>query len=180
METNTGLDFLHVQRSSSEDSKGRHRAACDAARVYSLKKGEVVIHVQGKTMHCHPAFDSNTDGCEFSPVGPDPGTTRHSIGRNSEISCHTDEYFLQEAEVMTQILSPLTKAEDGIADQLARAMKGYISPPVGANHLDGWIQNVSVISAATDGIHREVLNQEDPLCELIPENCRNQLFLKRE
>jgi hypothetical protein len=120
-------------------------------------------------MHCHPAFDSNTDGSEFSPVGPDPGTTGYSIRRNSEITGHTDEDLLQEAEVMAQILSPLTKVEDGITDQLARAMKGDISPPVGANHRDGWIQNVSVISTAANGIHREVFNQEDPLRELIAE-----------
>jgi len=134
--------------------------------MYPLEKGKIGVHVQGKTMHCHPTPDGDADRSEFSPVCPDSRATGHAIGGDAKVTGNADENFLQETEIMAQVLSPLAQPENGVPDQLAGTMESNVAPAAYADNLDGGIQDICGISTATDGIYRKVLQQKKLLLAL--------------
>ncbi len=95
---------------------------------------EIGCDVEGEAVHGDPAGDPHPDGGHLAPLGPHPRIARLRPGVHPEVRQGGDERLLHLAHVGDDPLRVL-EADDGVADELARAVVGDVAAAVDVEHL---------------------------------------------
>ena len=132
------------------------------------------MDVEGKTMVGHlVGVHPDTNGGNFLPGHPD-ACVKTMTGRffepcadNSPVLKSADKHFFQSSDIQNRFPRSPAKLDDRIADQLARAVKGYIATPVHVmdsnimffDPLPGGL-DVCVVGIRAQGIGGRMLQQQ--------------------
>src|SRR5690606_25618703 len=94
-------------------------------------------NVEGESVGCDPAGrDAHAYGGDLLAGGPDAGEPRHASGGDGEGGERADESFLDVADVAVQVAAVGLEVQDGIADELSRAVIGDIPAAAGLEEFD--------------------------------------------
>lgn len=88
---------------------------------------QIQIQVEGKTVPGDPAADADADRSDFPIADPDPGLVFIASGIDSPPGENPDQQFFQVPQVSVQIFSSPGQVDQGVADQLTRAVIGNIA-----------------------------------------------------
>lgn len=134
---------------------------------------EVGGDVDGEAVHRDPLADADAHRGEFGGgvvgTNPDAGRGGVSLGVDAKVSGGLDDGLFEKAHVGVEAEVQAIEVEDGIADELARAVVGDIAAAVGFFEGDavtceerGRGEDVrGGTLAATDGDDGIVLDEED-------------------
>src|ERR671916_591637 len=105
-----------------------------AAGGYAVEPGEVRVHVQGEAVGRDPARrELDADGRYLLLPHPHAGVLRVMPALEPVLGEDPDQDFFQAPQVAVRVA--VLEAQDGIADDLARAVKGSVPSPVAPEHL---------------------------------------------
>src|SRR4029077_4009707 len=100
---------------------------------------------------------------------PDARVRRVSGGWNPELGERDDDRVLQGPEIPMQVASVAREVENRIADELARAMEGDVTPALDLEDVDCLgTQDVGGVGGATQCHHRRVLEQQEEVVRQPP------------
>ena len=130
---------------------------------------QVGADVQRETVHGDAARDANSDRCDLSVSGPDPGVTRLGPGLDAQVRQRRHEHFFDPAHVAHHV-EPGREPRYGtyrIAHQLAGAVVGDVPTAVhvvqlGADAREhaGVDDHVGAVTVASDRVCVRVLDQQ--------------------
>ncbi len=78
--------------------------------------------VDGEPVQAHPTPHAHADGRDLAVRDPHPRQPLAPCADDPVPGQRGDEHFLQEPQVNVQVAPALAEVEDGIADELARAV----------------------------------------------------------
>ena len=157
----------------------------DAARDHLVEPGQRGVHVHGQAMGGHAASHPHADGGQLALIDdPDSGQGLDAAGGHAEGGGGLDDGRLQAADVAAQV-ERVAQLDDGVGDQLARPVEGDVAAAIDAHEFGAKVaqaigtgQQVRLIAAATDGVDREVLEQQQPVADSAAAPLVGQLVLQ--
>ena len=81
-------------------------------------------------MHCHPASHSDADRGDFSGADPDACESLLAAALHSKLVASQDYDVFQKPHVAMKVSSATLKIEDGIGDELTRAVPRSLPPAI--------------------------------------------------
>src|SRR5947207_7668978 len=166
------LDGLHLERMAELARQAGHLLVADATGHHLREPAKVGVHVQGKAVGGHTATDAHANGRQLAgPIHPDAGQPLEEVSADFKARGSGDDRGLEGADVPTKV-ERITQLQDGIGDELARPVKRDVTTPVDAQ--EGRAQlpqplragdEVGGVAAATDGVHRKVLQQQQAVTD---------------
>ena len=99
-------------------------------------------------MHRDPAFDLDADSADFLFIDPDPAVDAESFSVNVEFFECFDDGLLEIAHPSVEVFSVVGDVENGIGDELSRAVVSDVSAPVRLLNLD------SMLFVPSDGVEK--------------------------
>ena len=122
------------------------------------------MEVQGESVHRHPAGNPDADGCDLAPRRPHPRVTGLGPRLDPEVRQGLDQCLLEPTDVGNDLLG-IVETQDGIADQLTRAVECDVSAAIDVVHLDpqphAVDEQVRAVPVAADGEDRRVFEQQE-------------------
>src|SRR5712691_11768852 len=107
------------------------------ARNDAVEVVEVGREVQGETVADHRAAQLDPDGGHLLAIRPHAGEAGISrLGSDAQLSQVIDQRPLEHLQVLRDRDPKMCEVEDRVADQLAGAVIGCLTTPVGPDHLD--------------------------------------------
>jgi hypothetical protein len=177
-------DFLQRQQLAQFFCNRCHWLGCDAAGDDQTEIIQIGIHVKCKAMRSDPTRNVHANGCDLGlfpaffmlRICPHAGETGNSLRRNAESGASANQNFFEFSHIFncTQSLAAglvrrkSPQIEDGIANQLSRAMKRNIPSAIRFKDLNaalgeelGRRENVFLFGITTESNHRRVLKQQE-------------------
>ncbi len=158
----------------------------DAARDDAPKLRKIRIDVQCKPVHRDPAADLHADCGDLVSLHPDSRIPFLPRPFNPEGPQGNDDCFLQASEVLMQVRVIIVQVENGISDDLAGPVIGYITTPVDFKKFNATLaefvprrQEVVFVSTFADGIDVLVLCQQKQVSDSAIASRLPELLLKR-
>src|SRR5256886_2607803 len=113
----------------------RHGDPRNPARHDALEVGEIRRDIQREPVPRDPLLHVHADAGDLaaSPAGPDAGVAGPTLGRDVELGERVDQGLLERAQVPVQVAAIAAQVQDGIADELPRAVERDVAA---ALHLD--------------------------------------------
>ncbi len=139
--------------------------------------------VDREAVHRNPFPHAHPDGSELAVLHPHAGHALAAACGNPKLPASGDERVLDEAEVEMKVAAARVEVEDGIADELPRAVVGGLAAAVcfengmwqGCRRAEG-----GLVAQAADGIDRLMLQQENGVAGLTGEDRGHGVFLHRQ
>ena len=111
-------------------------------------------------MHGDPFADADAESGDFALFDPDAGESFFARSGDVEVGEGADEGFFEIAEVGVEVFSSGGEVEDGVADELSRAVVGGLTATVDfddrVRELCG-VAKGGLIADASDGVNGGVL-----------------------
>ena len=120
--------------------------------------------VDGEAVHGDPLAGADADAGEFAILDPDPGEVVASGGWDAKGAGAVDEGLFETAEVAVEVLAVGGEAEDGVADELARAVPCGFAAAADLDERGGeglGIAEAGAVLGAADGEDGIVLEEKD-------------------
>jgi hypothetical protein len=125
--------------------------------------------VKGEAVHGDPFAHADSKGGDFSVVDPDPGQAIPASCADPKIGEGEDEGFFQGPEIGVEVLPVIFEIENGVADELTRAVIGRLPPAIdfyNRMRKGGGIAEGGLIANAPDGVDRGMLEKEQGVTDL--------------
>ena len=140
--------------------------------IISSNHREVGVHVERQAVGGHTAPDPDADGGELAlVVDPHPGEAIHASCADVEARRGGDDGGLEGPHVAAQV-ERIVKLDDRIGDELPGSMKGDVTTAVDAQVRGAQLaqalgsgQEVRLVAPAPDGVHREVLQEQEAIAD---------------
>src|SRR5439155_1783352 len=99
------------------------------ARHDAVEMGEIGGDIQREPVRRDPLFHVHADAGDLAAAsaGPDAGVARLPLARDVEPGERVDQGLLERAQVPMQVAAVAAQVQDGIADELPRAVEGDIA-----------------------------------------------------
>lgn len=142
-----GLDLLHGRAGGPEPGGEAGDASTgEAAGNDEVEVVEVGGDIESQAVHGDPAPDAHPDGADFFAGvifagaqwggGPDTGGARFAVGVDSEGSAGLDGGFFEKSDVVVESQAEEVEVEDGVDDELSRAVVGDVAAAIGVEKFD--------------------------------------------
>lgn len=144
--------------------EGRDGDPVDAAGGDGGEAVERAGDIDGEAVHGDPLACADADAGEFAVFDPDPGEVVAAGGGDAEGAGAVDEGLFEAAEVAVEVLAVESETEDGVADELARAVPCGFAAAADFDERGGegfGIAEAGAVLGAADGEDGVVLEQED-------------------
>jgi hypothetical protein len=176
--------FFYADFPASFVLEAAHGDTLNAAGCNGEKRRQAFLgDVDGEAVHRNPFPDSHADGGELTISHPDASEPGAATGLDSEVVAGVDQGIFEFPQVFVEILTAWAEVEDGVADELARAMVGGLPAAVSfvkSVWKGGWIAEGRLIAEATDGVDRLMLHQENRVVTHARKDGSDVGFLKVE
>ena len=97
---------------------------------------EVRRDIEREAVPRHPLLHVNPDAGDLPAACPHARESRTPLRRDIQDRERVDQRLLERAQIPVQILPVGAQVEDGIADQLARAMERHVAAALDFEHVD--------------------------------------------
>ena len=143
-----------------------HFHTCDSARRDVAKRGEGTGgDVQREAVHGNPAAHSNANRGNFSVLHPNSSKSVASLAGHSGLTACADDGLFKKAHVAVKISIKSLEVQNGIGDELPRAVPGGLAAAVDFENRvgqGGAFMKTGPVTGASDCIDWLVFKQEQP------------------
>jgi hypothetical protein len=169
--------------------KGSGFAIGDAARDDEIEIAEIGRDIVSETVGGDPAADVDADGSEFfflgSGLDPNAGFARDAVSGDAEIGGGPDHGFFEGAHVPAYVTLDFVEIEDGITDDLAWTMVGYVPAAIGGVEFDISLtenvfgsEEIRTVGVAAEGNNVSMLAEEENVVDRIGFSGGDEVLLK--
>lgn len=186
-----GFDFIERNVALKEFFERSSFAIGNAAGNDQIEVAEIGGDVKGQAVGSDPAADVDADGGEFflgdivGGLDPDAGLAGDAIGGDAEFSGGADHGFFERADVPVDVAADAIEIENGIADDLARAVIGDVSATVGFAEFDAFLakdvfggEKIFLAGVAAEGEDVRVLAEKKDVVDGASFTRSDQAFLE--
>src|SRR5439155_11222526 len=186
-----GVSGRHLVRPARLPGDRGRLDAGHPARVDEREVGKVGIDVQGDPVVAHPALDADAEGADLAwrrpvRVAPAAGVPVAPSGGGAERLARVDHRELERPDERTNEEAAPRQGEDGIGDELPRAVVRHLAAALDADRLDppcrelgGSGQDMCLLRVPAQCQHRRVLEQEERVVDLVGDAKVDELVLER-